>query len=147
MELNILSRALYFCHVLTVLSSLSTSSFISECPVSFEFMNYTVITSRCKAPIYPPKECCAAYKDFACPYSDDLNDLSNDCVATMFTYLNLRGNYPIGLFANQCQETQKGLECPALPPAATTSSDENAASTDASSRLWLIVSAVCLVFV
>ncbi|KAJ0266987.1 GPI-anchored protein LLG1 [Hirschfeldia incana] len=165
MELNFLSRALSsFILVLTVLASFSSSSFISDgvfepqdlaigrnllqtkkaCPVNFEFMNYTIITSQCKGPKFPPKECCGAFKDFACPYTDELNDLSNDCATTMFSYINLYGKYPPGLFANQCQEGKEGLECPAMSP--NSESDSNAATT-ASSSLWLTVSAAFLVFV
>ncbi|WZZ89722.1 GPI-anchored protein LLG1-like [Brassica napus] len=167
MELNFLSRALSsFILVLTILASFSSSSFISDgvfepqnlaigrnllqtkkaCPVNFEFMNYTIITSLCKGPKFPAKECCGAFKDFACPYADDLSDLSNDCATTMFSYINLYGKYPPGLFANQCQEGKEGLECPATSP--TSASDVNAATTTAaSSRLWLAASAAFLVFV
>ncbi|KAF8099124.1 hypothetical protein N665_0251s0047 [Sinapis alba] len=165
MELNFLSRALTsFIVVLTILASSSSSSFISDgvfepqdlvigrnllqtkkpCPVSFEFMNYTIITSQCKGPKYPPKECCGSFKDFACPYADQLNDLSNDCSTTMFSYINLYGKYPPGLFANLCQEGKEGLACPAMSP--TSASDLNAATT-ASSSLWLAVFAALLVFV
>ncbi|KAI3810158.1 hypothetical protein L1987_19768 [Smallanthus sonchifolius] len=86
------------------------------CPVNFEFMNYTIITSRCKGPRYPANLCCDAFKDFACPYSEELNDLSNECSSTMFSYINLYGNYPPGLFANLCQDDKIGLICPALAP-------------------------------
>ncbi|XLU49659.1 hypothetical protein S245_044473, partial [Arachis hypogaea] len=48
------------------------------CSVNFEFVNHTIITSKCKGPNYPPKECCGAFKEFACPYADVLNDLQND---------------------------------------------------------------------
>lgn len=81
------------------------------CPVSFENLNYTFITSRCKGPKYPPKECCNAFKDFACPYSDELNDQQNNCATTMFSYINLYGKYPPGLFANECRDSKRGLEC------------------------------------
>ncbi|KAF3501649.1 hypothetical protein F2Q69_00043814 [Brassica cretica] len=74
-------------------------------------MNYTIITSQCKGPKYPPKKCCSAFKEFACPYADQLNDLRNDCATTMFSYINLYGKYPPGLFANSCQE-KGGLKCP-----------------------------------
>ncbi|KAG7534416.1 hypothetical protein ISN45_Aa08g019750 [Arabidopsis thaliana x Arabidopsis arenosa] len=164
--MELLSRALFFFLLLSILSSFSSSSFISDgvfesqtlglgrnllqtkktCPVNFEFMNYTVITSKCKGPKYPPKECCGAFKDFACPYTDQLNDLSSDCATTMFSYINLYGKYPPGLFANQCKEGKEGLECPAgsqLPAQST--SDVNAATTS-SSRLWLTISAALLVF-
>ncbi|CAK7323889.1 unnamed protein product [Dovyalis caffra] len=86
------------------------------CPVNFEFLNYTIITSQCKGPQYPPSSCCGAFKEFACPYTDVLNDLTNDCASIMFSYINLYGKYPPGLFANECREGKEGLACPALPP-------------------------------
>ncbi|CAB4312259.1 unnamed protein product [Prunus armeniaca] len=92
------------------------------CPVNFEFLNYTVITSRCKGPRYPAVQCCAAFKELACPYTDVLNDLTNECASIMFSYINLYGNYPPGLFANECHEGKEGLLCPALPP--STSADD-----------------------
>lgn len=88
------------------------------CSVNFEFLNYTIITSKCKGPSYPPKDCCGAFKEFACPYVDVLNDLTNDCASTMFSYINLYGKYPPGLFAHECREGKEGLACPALPPSA-----------------------------
>ncbi|OVA01383.1 hypothetical protein BVC80_437g4 [Macleaya cordata] len=117
-----------------VLTGLAASSFISDdvfeshgstgrtllqakkaCPVNFEFQNYTIITSQCKGPQYPPKLCCGAFKEFACPFVDYLNDLSNDCASTMFSYINLYGKYPPGLFASECREGKLGLACPASP--------------------------------
>ncbi|MQM23007.1 hypothetical protein Taro_056069 [Colocasia esculenta] len=86
-----------------------------RCPIDFEFMNYTMITSRCKGPDYPPKLCCKAFKEFACPYAKQLNDLSNDCASTMFSYINLYGHYPPGLFATLCREGKTGLSCPPHP--------------------------------
>ncbi|CAN0857927.1 GPI-anchored protein LLG1 [Linum grandiflorum] len=86
------------------------------CPVNFEFMNYTVITSQCKGPSYPVKECCSSFKDFACPYAEVLNDLENDCASTMFSYINLYGKYPPGLFSSQCKDGKQGLDCPASSP-------------------------------
>ncbi|BBH04464.1 LORELEI-LIKE-GPI-ANCHORED PROTEIN 1 [Prunus dulcis] len=57
------------------------------CPVNFEFLNYTVITSRCKGPQYPAAQCCDAFKELACPYTDVLNDLTNECASIMFSYI------------------------------------------------------------
>ncbi|QHO12112.1 uncharacterized protein DS421_15g504050 [Arachis hypogaea] len=51
---------------------------VESCSVNFEFANYTIITSKCKRPNYPPKECYGAFKEFAYPYADVLNDLQND---------------------------------------------------------------------
>ena len=87
------------------------------CPVNFEFLNYTIITSQCKGPQYPPDRCCGSFKEFACPYADVLNDLTNDCASTMFSYINLYGKYPPGLFANECRDSKRGLECAVAPSA------------------------------
>nr|XP_043618872.1 GPI-anchored protein LLG1 [Erigeron canadensis] len=106
-----------------VFSSSDSSSFgrallqaKKPCPVNFEFMNYTIITSQCKGPRYPADICCQAFKDFACPYADDLNDLSNECSTTMFSYINLYGSYPPGLFSSLCRDDKVGLICPASAP-------------------------------
>lgn len=74
-------------------------------------MNYTSITNRCQGPRYPADQCCGAFKDFACPYAAELNNLTNDCASIMFSYINLYGKYPPGLFANECQEVKEGMEC------------------------------------
>ncbi|KAL0785119.1 hypothetical protein Bca101_001364 [Brassica carinata] len=100
---------------------------------------------ECKGPKFPVKECCSAFLDFACPYTEQLNDLSNDCATTMFSYINLYGKYPPGLFANQCKGGKEGLECPAMSPASA--ADVNAAINTASSPLWLTIFAALLVFV
>lgn len=104
----------------------------TACPVNFEFQNYTVITSKCKGPQYPANLCCSGLKDFACPFADDLNDLTNDCASTMFSYINLYGKYPPGLFASECREGRFGLECPALPPG---SSQADRANSNRGSRI------------
>ncbi|KAL1195244.1 GPI-anchored protein LLG1 [Cardamine amara subsp. amara] len=128
MELKFLSKALFFILLLSLLSSFSSSSFISDgvfeshpgrnllrtektCPVNFEFMNYTAITSQCKGPKYPARKCCGAFKDFACRFTDYINDLSTDCAFNMFCYINLYGKYPTGLFAHKCKEGKEGLRC------------------------------------
>ncbi|MQL80125.1 hypothetical protein Taro_012541 [Colocasia esculenta] len=103
--------------VLAATAAASTASFISDCPVDFEFLNYTIITSQCKGPQYSPKLCCTAFLQFACPYSDELNDLTNDCASTMFSYINLYGKYPPGLFASECKGSKRGLECSSVPSA------------------------------
>uniref|UniRef100_A0A0D9YXJ4 GPI-anchored protein LLG1-like domain-containing protein n=1 Tax=Oryza glumipatula TaxID=40148 RepID=A0A0D9YXJ4_9ORYZ len=82
-----------------------------NCPVNFEFQNYTIITSKCKGPRFPAKQCCDAFKEFACPFNEYINDESNDCASTMFSYINLYGKYPPGLFANECREGKLGLSC------------------------------------
>ncbi|KAL3503690.1 hypothetical protein ACH5RR_038139 [Cinchona calisaya] len=87
-----------------------------SCSINFESQNYTIITSQCKGPQYPANLCCAAFKEFACPFAEELNDLSNNCATVMFSYISINGNYPPGLFASECTEGKQGLACPALPP-------------------------------
>ncbi|XWS64486.1 hypothetical protein CRYUN_Cryun05aG0007900 [Craigia yunnanensis] len=96
------------------------------CPINFEFQNYTIITSQCKGPQYPADCCCAAFKKFACPFAKQINDLTTDCASTMFSYINLYGKYPPGLFANECREGKGGLKCPASPPVVSATANTNA---------------------
>ncbi|KAK1292456.1 GPI-anchored protein LORELEI [Acorus calamus] len=116
-----------------------------NCPINFEFMNYTIITSQCKGPKFPPASCCGALKQFACPYAEQLNDLNNDCASTMFSYINLYGKYPPGLFASECREGKEGLSCPALAPQ---SADSNSSAAHVVQRFspLLIVFSFTLVF-
>lgn len=109
------------------------------CSVNFEFLNYTVITSKCKGPRYPPKECCGAFKEFACPYADVLNDLTNECASTMFSYINLYGKYPPGLFASECREGKFGLACPAVPPSAVSADDTANQAVHCPSLLLMLI--------
>lgn len=90
-----------------------------ECPINFETQNYTIITSECKGPDFTAKVCCAALKKLSCPFVDILNNQSYDCASTMFSYINLYGKYPPGLFANECTEkSSEGLDCIAVNKAA-----------------------------
>ncbi|KAL7217660.1 hypothetical protein ACSBR2_010993 [Camellia fascicularis] len=94
----------------------------AACPVNLEFLNYTIITSQCKGPQYTANSCCPAFKEFACPYVDVLNDLSNNCAETTFSYINLKGNNSAGLFASLCQDGKQGLSYPATAPTQSTNS-------------------------
>uniref|UniRef100_M4DRG0 GPI-anchored protein LLG1-like domain-containing protein n=1 Tax=Brassica campestris TaxID=3711 RepID=M4DRG0_BRACM len=87
----------------------------TECEVDFESKNYTDLTRQCRGPTYPATECCAAFKQFACPYAHQINDLNTDCAKVMFSYITVHGNYPLGLFASECKETKVGLVCPSPP--------------------------------
>ncbi|KAM7254675.1 hypothetical protein ACFE04_019916 [Oxalis oulophora] len=93
-----------------------------SCPVSFEGQNYTILTSQCKGPQYPKEQCCRAFKDFACPFRDDISDMETNCASTMFSYINLYGKYPPGLFSNMCVEGKEGLDCEANATAPASSS-------------------------
>ena len=84
----------------------------AACTIDFQNQNYTIITSRCKGPRYPPKQCCDAFLEFACPFADAINDLKTDCASTMFSYINLYGKYPPGIFSNLCVGGEGGIDCP-----------------------------------
>ncbi|CAD5168041.1 unnamed protein product [Musa acuminata subsp. malaccensis] len=119
----------------------------TSCPIDLEGMNSTIITGKCKGPQYPANLCCAAFKELACPFADQLNDETNDCASTMFSYINLYGKYPPGLFASECREGKEGLACPATPP----ESEDGNASADFTSQtlaslLTLLICAMVLVF-
>lgn len=86
-------------------------SILTDCPVDMEGQNYTILTTKCKGPQYPPTLCCEALLEFCCGFVDEINDMNNNCAETMFSYINLYGQYPPGLFANQCKEGQQGLSC------------------------------------
>ena len=88
---------------------------LSDCPMDFESQNYTIITSRCKAPQYPPKECCDAFKEFACPFAAYINNQSTNCADTMLTYINVHGSYPAGLFGAECVKGKEGVSCEGVP--------------------------------
>ncbi|KAK1295735.1 hypothetical protein QJS10_CPB15g01252 [Acorus calamus] len=111
----------------------------TSCPINFEDQNYTIITSQCKGPDYNTTSCCNAYKQFSCPFTAQLNDLSNGCSNTMFTYIDLKG-YPPGLFASLCHDGVDGLSCPALPP-----KSDNYSSNAAHIRSEILTSLDCLV--
>jgi hypothetical protein len=113
---------------------------VPGCPVNFEFQNYTIITSQCKGPDYPAKQCCAALVEFACPFSDELNDSTNDCASTMFSYINIYGKYPPGLFASECKGDKNGLPCPDTN--STSQADKSVAIAVNScelSRVWFVL--------
>ncbi|KAL6567669.1 GPI-anchored protein llg1 [Orobanche gracilis] len=116
------------------------------CPVNFEHQNYSIITNQCKGLKYPPKLCCGSFKEFACPYADELNDLTNDCATTMFSYINLFGGYPPGLFANECKEGQLGLECPAASPTPSSHAGRHRTKT-CRLMILLVVSILLLQFI
>lgn len=117
---------------------------LASCPVSFEFQNYTIITSQCKGPNYTRELCCTAFTEFACPFAQNINNLSTDCSQTMFSYINLYGKYPPGLFSNLCQGDQHGLLCEAEVPSPSSSENANAAGSrrvlkSFSVFIWLVL--------
>ncbi|KAM0942537.1 putative GPI-anchored protein LORELEI [Dioscorea sansibarensis] len=93
-----------------------------KCPLNFEFANYTILTSKCKGPDYPAKQCCAALGDFACQYAKFINDPSYDCSAIMFSYIDQRTDYEHGLFASECRED---IPCPGVSPTSSPSAADD----------------------
>jgi hypothetical protein len=81
--------------------------------VNFKDQNYTILTSKCTAPEYDAGLCCGSFKEFACPFAKEINDINNnDCATIMFSYIQLNGKYPVGMFYEKCKEGKLGLECP-----------------------------------
>ncbi|GER42415.1 forms aploid and binucleate cells 3 [Striga asiatica] len=119
----------------------------STCPVDFENMNYTVITSQCKGPNYTPERCCNPLKELVCPIKDQFNDLKTNCADTFFSYINLYGKYPPGLFAALCKEGEKGLDCSNVPdqPSRSTPNQSGALSSSAYSITMAMVFVILLI--
>ncbi|KAK3158945.1 hypothetical protein QOZ80_2AG0143780 [Eleusine coracana subsp. coracana] len=117
-----------------------------SCPVNFEFQNYTIITSKCKGPKFPADKCCSAFLEFACPFRDYLNDESNDCASTMFSYINLYGKYPPGLFANECKGDKNGLPCSDVPQKDIAANGGHRAHSNSVALVTIICGLVTLFF-
>lgn len=117
----------------------------AACDIDFENQNYTIITSQCKGPNYQAKACCGSFKELACPFSDKLNDMKNDCATTLFSYINLYGKYPPGLFANMCHDDKEGLNCDEVMEAKQKQQKSSSAATAEKSTMLMISSASFLV--
>ncbi|KAL1801787.1 hypothetical protein DCAR_0933257 [Daucus carota subsp. sativus] len=117
----------------------------AACDIDFENQNYTIITSQCKGPNYQAKPCCGAFKELACPFSDKLNDMKNDCATTLFSYINLYGKYPPGLFANLCHDDKEGLDCNEVMEAKQKQQKASSASAAEKSTVLMISAASFLV--
>ena len=102
-------------------------------------MNYTVITSQCKGPNYSADRCCPPLKQLLCPVKDHVNDLKSDCADVFFSYVNLYGKYPPGLFSTLCKEGKEGLDCEGVVVA------KNGASCAASSSLVMVIATLALI--
>lgn len=122
MKLKLLSSSLHLFLLLSVFISDGIYTVYSSrnllqttekvpCPLNFQFMNYTMITSRCKGPHFPHVECCDAFKEFACPYRNYINDESTDCLTLMLSNIKLYGGYPVGLFSTNCLAGRPLIDC------------------------------------
>ncbi|EOA31914.1 hypothetical protein CARUB_v10015143mg [Capsella rubella] len=119
----------------------------TTCKEDFASKNYTIITSKCKGPNYPAAVCCSAFKDFACPFAEAINDEKSDCASTMFSYINIYGRYPPGIFANMCKEGKEGLDCTDVAQSASATADSiPQASTTASLAVFSTFLVLCLLF-
>lgn len=117
----------------------------AACDIDFENQNYTIITSQCKGPNYQAKACCGAFKELACPFSDKLNDMKNDCATTLFSYINLYGKYPPGLFANMCHDDKEGLNCEEVMQAKQKQQKSSSAAAAEKSTVLMISTASFLI--
>ncbi|RWW37121.1 hypothetical protein BHE74_00057809, partial [Ensete ventricosum] len=68
--------------------------------------------------------------------------LSRNWHSTVFSYINLYGKYPPGLFASECREGKEGLACPATPP--TESEGGNPSAGFTTQTLALLSSRFCI---
>ncbi|KAH7660293.1 hypothetical protein IHE45_16G089600 [Dioscorea alata] len=105
-----------------------------KCQQSFEFANYTILTSKCKGPDYPKNQCCSALGDFACQYAQLINDASYDCSSIMLTYIYQHTGYPQGLFSSECREN---IPCSVDSPTSSPIADANAATVDDIALLFI----------
>ncbi|XP_039020203.1 GPI-anchored protein LLG3-like [Hibiscus syriacus] len=84
------------------------------CQHDFQTMNYTIITSKCKGPDSPKRDCCNALLDFVCPIADIINDDKTDCAVLMFCSIRQHGDYPPSMFFNMCRNGTHALNCPEI---------------------------------
>merc|ERR1712137_534601 len=107
-----------------------------------------LVLSFSSPPQWPSQACCHAFKEFACPFADALNDEQSDCATTMFSYINLYGKYPPGLFALQCKEGKEGLDCTDIVAANQKNAGARRSITPATALILLIalLASVCRLF-
>ncbi|KAL5214523.1 hypothetical protein ABZP36_003675, partial [Zizania latifolia] len=70
---------------------------------------YDALAGECKGPQMTAQRCCKAFKGFACPFSDMLNNVSNGCADDMFYHISTKGDLPPGIFYMNCREGPEGL--------------------------------------
>ncbi|KAI3515436.1 hypothetical protein L1887_14332 [Cichorium endivia] len=118
-----------------------------SCPVNFENENYTIITSQCKGPVYQRDPCCNSFLKIACPHWEQINDEKTNCASTLFSYINLYGKYPPGLFASMCKGDKKGLSCEKIETSSTHKAEKSeVVATCTRSPLIMVIGGV-MVFV
>lgn len=95
--------------------------------------------------MYPPTLCCNAFKQFACPFADQISDMTTDCATVMFSYINVYGKYPPGLFANECKEGKEGLDCSTVNKVATPPPSSNGGNLVAHKHTLFFMVASCFI--
>ncbi|TVU15350.1 hypothetical protein EJB05_38868 [Eragrostis curvula] len=87
------------------------------CPVQFERMpGIKTVVNSCRPPQPSEQRCCGAFKAFACPYFDLINDNANNgCASQMFYDIIVRGRLSPGLFSYLCHDGAVGLNCGPAP--------------------------------
>ena len=69
------------------------------------------VVSSCRG-VPSAQRCCGAFKTYACPYSDVINNnAENGCASAMFFEIDVRGRLRPGLFSQLCAEGPLGLKC------------------------------------
>ncbi|OEL29102.1 hypothetical protein BAE44_0009879 [Dichanthelium oligosanthes] len=83
------------------------------CPVRFDRERGVGRVIRNCRGMPSAERCCGAFKNLACPYSDLINDNSeNGCASAMFWEITVRGRLRPGLFSQLCAEGSFGMQCP-----------------------------------
>ncbi|XP_042753325.1 GPI-anchored protein LLG1 [Lactuca sativa] len=118
-----------------------------SCPVNFENENYTIITSQCKGPVYQREPCCNSFLQIACPHWEQINDEKTNCASTLFSYINVYGKYPPGLFASMCKGDKKGLSCEKIDTSTSKKGDKSQAATMCIKSPWVMIMGGVMVFV
>ncbi|KAI5014400.1 hypothetical protein ZWY2020_055790 [Hordeum vulgare] len=81
------------------------------CPVHLDHMKLMGnVQSSCVGQTIPQRQCCAAFKNFLCPYRATLNDIDNGCAARMMARIHQLCQVPKGYFV-MCGDTPDGITC------------------------------------
>uniref|UniRef100_A0A8I6WQE3 GPI-anchored protein LLG1-like domain-containing protein n=1 Tax=Hordeum vulgare subsp. vulgare TaxID=112509 RepID=A0A8I6WQE3_HORVV len=81
------------------------------CPVHLDHMKLMGnVQSSCVGQTIPQRRCCAAFKNFLCPYRATLNDIDNGCAARMMARIHQLCQVPKGYFV-MCGDTPDGITC------------------------------------
>ncbi|XP_034604761.1 GPI-anchored protein LLG1-like [Setaria viridis] len=103
---------LLYCIALSMVAVGLAMSGAADSPVRFEHARGIGSVIRSCRGVPSAEWCCGAFKAFACPYSDLLNDnAENGCASDMFFEINVRVWLHPSLFSQLCVEGPLGLQC------------------------------------